>query len=315
MAGKDYYKILGISKKSTDDQIKKAYRKLAMKYHPDRNKDDKAAEEKFKDVSEAYAVLSDKEKRKQYDMYGSEGFRNKFSQEDIFRDFDFGSIFSEFGFGGRGRSQGGFNNIFGGMGGGNFRGGSSPFGGPFGAHNARPQPIKGKDIIYELSLALEDVLENSEKMIAYQGNNSKQERISVKIPAGISTGKKLRLTGKGDPGINGGPNGDLYIKINIPDHPVYKRDGDDIIMTHVIKFSEAALGSEIEVQTIDKKTLRLKVPAGTQNSARFRLKGYGMPRMNEKGRGDAYVSVNIDVPKKLNKKQEEAIKKLSETGI
>ena len=314
MAGKDYYKILGVSKSSSDDEVKKAYRKLAMKYHPDHNKDDKVAEEKFKDVSEAYAVLSDKEKRQQYDMFGSEGFQNRYSQEDIFRDFDIGSIFSEFGFGGKGRTEGGFGNIFGGRGN-NFGGGSSPFGDPFGAHSRRPRPVKGNDIIYELSLTLEDILENSEKLIAYHGDGSKQEKISVKIPAGISSGKKLRLAGKGNPGINGGPNGDLYIKIKIINHPVFKREGDDILMTRDIKFSEAALGSDIEVETIDKKTLRLKIPPGTQNNAKFRLKGYGMPHMNKNGRGNAYVYVNIEVPKKLTDEQEKIIKELSDTGI
>ena len=313
MSGKDYYKILGVSKTATDEEIKKAYRKLAMKYHPDRNKDDKAAESRFKDVSEAYAVLSNKEKRQQYDMFGSEGFQNKFSQEDIFRDFDFGNIFSEFGFGGRGR--GSFGNIFSGMGGNTFKGGGSSFNGPFGGFNSRPQPVKGKDIIYELSINLEDTLENSEKLIAYHKDNSNQEKISVKIPSGISTGKKLRLAGKGNPGINGGPQGDLYIQIRVLEHPLFKREGDDLLLTKNIKFTDAALGTEIDVPTIDKKTLRLKIPAGTQNNAKFRLKGYGIPNMNGKERGDSYVTVNIETPKNLNKKQEELVKKLAELGL
>ena len=313
MSGKDYYKILGVSKTAKDDEIKKAYRKLAMKYHPDRNKDDKVAEGKFKDISEAYAVLSNKEKRQQYDMFGSEGFQNKYSQEDIFRDFDFGNIFSEFGFGGRGR--GSFGNIFSGMGGNSFRGGGSPFNGPFGGHSNRPQPVKGKDIIYELSINLEDTIENSEKLIAYHRDNSNQEKISVKIPAGISTGKKLRLAGKGNPGINGGPQGDLYIQIRVIEHPLFKRDGDDLLLTKNVRFTEAVLGTEIDVPTIDKKTLRLKIPPGTQNNAKFRLKNYGIPHMNAKGRGDAYVSINIETPKTLTKKQEETVKKLSELGL
>ena len=313
MSGKDYYKILGVSKKSTDEEIKKAYRKLAMKYHPDRNKDDKAAESKFKDISEAYAVLSNKEKRQQYDTFGSEGFQNRFSQEDIFRDFDFGSIFSEFGFGGRGR--GSFGNIFSGMGGNSFKGGGSPFDGQFGGFNSRPQPVKGKDIIYELSINLEDTIENSEKLIAYHRDNSNQEKISVKIPAGISTGKKLRLAGKGNPGINGGPQGDLYIQIRVLEHPLFKREGDDLFLTRNIKFTDAVLGTEIDAPTIDKKTLRVKIPPGTQNNAKFRLKGYGIPHLNSNERGDAYVSVNIETPKNLTKKQEEIVKKLSELGL
>ena len=146
-------------------------------------------------------------------------------------------------------------------------------------------------------------------------NNSNQEKISVKIPAGISTGKKLRLAGKGNPGINGGPKGDLYIQIRVIKHPIFKRDGDDLFLTKNIKFTEAVLGIEIDVPTIDKKTLRLKIPPGTQNNAKFRLKGYGTPHMNTKGRGDAYVSVNIETPKNLSKKQEETVKKLSELGL
>jgi curved DNA-binding protein len=315
VAGKDYYKMLGVSKSSSPDEIKKAYRKLAMKYHPDRNKDDKNAEAKFKDISEAYAVLSDKEKRKQYDMFGSEGFQNRFTQEDIFRDFDFGSIFREFGFEGGRRGHNVFSQIFGGMGQNNFRSGSSHFNSPFGAHGGVSQPLKGKDIVYELSLTLEEAFENSEKVISYQTGSNKQESVSVKIPAGISTGKKLRLQGKGNPGLNGGPNGDLYIQIKVLEHPLFKREADDLLLGMEVKYSEAILGSEIEVPTIDTKRLRLKIPPLTQTNAKFRLKGYGMPHMNGRGRGDAYVIINISIPKKLNKKQEELIQKISEVGL
>jgi curved DNA-binding protein len=315
MPGKDYYKILGLSKSASDADIKKAYRKLAMKYHPDRNKGDAAAETRFKKISEAYAVLSDKEKRKQYDMYGSEGFQNRFSQEDIFRDFDFGDIFREFGFKTGGRAHNIFGNMFGGMGGSAFRGGGSSFNSPFGAHSQRPQPVKGKDIIYELSVTLEETLDTTEKIIAYHTDDSNQERISVKIPAGIPTGKKLRLPGKGYPGLNGGPRGDLYIRVKLMEHPVFERELDNLTLTRDIKFTEAALGTEIEIPTIDKKALRLKIPPGTQNNAKFRIKGSGMPHMNQKGRGDAYVYVNVSIPKKLDKKQEDLIKKLVETGL
>lgn len=319
MPAKDYYAILGISKTASADEIKKSYRKLAMKYHPDRNKGNKEAEAKFKDVSEAYAVLSDKEKRRQYDTFGSEGFQNRFSQDEIFRNFDFGDIFREFGFKGgsaRGRASGTdfFSQIFGNMGRGDFRGHGASFNGAYGGHN-RPQPVKGKDITYELSLTLEDTFETTEKLISYHAGNPGQDKVSVKIPAGITTGKKLRLLGKGYPGLNGGPKGDLYIEIRIKEHPLFKREGDNLLLTKDIRFTEAALGTEIVVPTIDNKSLKLKIPSGTQGNARFRLKGYGMPHMNDKGRGDAFVVINISVPKELDKHQKEILKKASETGL
>ena len=316
MSGKDYYKILGVSKSASPEEIKKAYRKLAMKYHPDRNKGDKAAEATFKNISEAYAVLSDVEKRKQYDMFGAEGFQNRFSQEDIFRDVDFGTIFREFGFGGGGRSSNIFSQIFGGGGQANFRGGGTPFDTPFGAHRTgRAQGMRGQDLVYELSITLEDAISTGEKIISYQAGDRQQTEVSVKVPAGISSGKKLRLQGKGQPGVYGGPPGDLYIQIRVLDHPVFQRDGDDLQLVREIKFSEAALGTEIDVSTIDKKTLRLKIPPGTQNNARFRMKGYGIPHMNGNGRGDAFVLVNITVPNKLNKKQKALIKEIAELGL
>lgn len=314
MAGKDYYSILGIAKSSSPEEIKKAYRKLALKYHPDRNKDDKNAESKFKEISEAYAVLSDPDKRKQYDMFGADGFQRRYSQEDIFHDFDFGSLFREFGFGGGGRTQNIFSQFFGGQGQSRFRSGASPYGSGFGGFEGRPQPVKGQDLIYELSITLEEAAETTQKMISYQPG-APSEKLSVKIPAGINTGKKLRLKGKGQPGRHGGAAGDIYIQIKVLDHPLFKREGDDLIFTREIRFSEAVSGTEIEVPTIDKKTLRLKIPAGTQGKARFRMKGYGMPRMNGGGRGDSYVEIAVAVPKKLNKKQKALIKEMAEAGL
>ena len=313
MSGKDYYKILGVPKSASEKELKKAYRQMALKYHPDRNKGDKGAEEKFKDVSEAYAVLSDPEKRKQYDMFGADGFNRKYSQEEIFRDFDLGSIFREFGFGGGGRGQNIFTHVFGGPGETHFRGGS-PFGPQYGEFQGRQKSRKGQDLVYELPISLEEAFTTSNKVISYQVNGQ-QNHVSVKVPAGIFTGKKLRLRGKGQPSPYSGSNGDLFIQIKVLDHPLFKRDGDDLVLKREITFSEAALGTEIEVPTIDKKTLRLKITPGTQNNAKFRLKGYGMPHMNGKGRGDTYVQVTIKVPKKLNKKQKELIQELAETGL
>jgi curved DNA-binding protein len=169
-------------------------------------------------------------------------------------------------------------------------------------------------LVYELSVTLEEAVTTTDKVISYQVGG-RQEKVSVKVPAGISTGKKLRLTGKGQPGSYGGPNGDLYIQIRIVDHPLFKREEDDLILAKEIKFSEALLGTELEVPTIDKKTLRLKIPPGTQSNAKFRLKGHGMPHMNRSGRGDAYVQITIGIPKKPNKKQKTLAEELAKAGL
>ncbi|MBN1277346.1 MAG: DnaJ domain-containing protein [Deltaproteobacteria bacterium] len=321
MAGKDYYKILEVSKTASAGEIKKAYRKLALKYHPDRNKGDKSSEAKFKEISEAYAVLSDPEKKKQYDMFGAEGFQSKFSQDDIFRGFDFGSVFSEFGFGG-GKSQNIFSQFFNGMGGGMGGGGkyqrrtsgSSPFNSFTGGFGSQARGIKGQNLVYELPLTLEDITKTADKIISYQ-INGRQETVSVKIPAGIQSAQKLRLQGKGYPGSNGGPPGDLHILIKLLDHPVFRRVNNDLYLQKKIKFSDAVLGTEIEVPTIDKKVLKLKVPPGTQDNSKLRLKGCGLPDMKDNGRADAYVEISIEVPKKINSKQEALIKSLSESGL
>jgi curved DNA-binding protein len=317
MAGKDYYDILGVSKSASDADIKKAYRKLALKYHPDQNKGDKTAEAKFKEISEAYAVLSDPEKKKKYDMFGAEGFQNKFSQEDIFRGFDFGSIFKEFGFGGGGRGASPFSQFFGGAGGAGHRQhttSGSPFDSYGGGFHGQAQNTKGADLVYELSIPLEEVFQTTEKVISYQANG-RPEKVSVKVPAGISDGKKLRLKGKGHASPYGGQPGDLFIKIKIMDHPIFKRENDNLYSRHEIKFSEAALGTELEIPTIDKKRLNLKIPPGTQNNAKFRLKSYGLPRSNGNGRGDAFAEIVIEVPKKLSKKQKSLVQSMEDAGL
>jgi len=209
MSGKDYYKILGVDKSASPAEIKKSYRKLALKYHPDHNEGNKSAEAKFKDLNEAYAVLRDPEKKQQYDMFGAEGFQNRFSQEDIFRDFDLGSIFKEFGFGRGGRGQG------------------TPFGGGgrssgFNGFQDRQQQVRGRNLIYELPMNLEEFVQPTSKTITYQINGC-QEQVSVKVPAGIKDGQKLRLQGKGQPGPYGGPSGDLYVQIKEIAHPLQKK--------------------------------------------------------------------------------------------
>jgi len=305
MSGKDYYKILGVSKSASPEEIKKAYRKLALKYHPDHNKGNSSAEAMFKDINEAYAVLRDPEKKKQYDMFGAEGFQRRFTQEDIFRGFDLGSIFREFGFGGRGGGQNPFSHLYGGMGG---------FGQAGTGFQDRGCGTKGQNLVYELPMTLEELCKSTKKTIAYQ-IDGRQEKVSVKVPAGIRGGQKLRLKGKGQPGLFNGPPGDLFIKIKELPHPVFRRENADLYMERKIRFSEAVLGTEIEVPTIEKKVLKLKIPPGTQDKGRFRLKGHGMPVNNGSARGDAYVTVSIEVPKGLTDDQKALMKSLHEAGL
>jgi len=310
----DYYKTLGIEKSASAEEIKKAYRKLALKYHPDRNPNDKKnAEEKFKKISEAYAVLSDPEKRQQFDNYGSEAFSQKFSQEDIFRGFDINDILRDLGFGG-----GGFT-FFGGGGGRGRRQSYQQRVDPFGEHYGEQQyrqtlQQRGEDLEYNLSITLEEAAAGAEKKIALRQANATQE-LKVKIPPGISSGQKLRLPGKGSPGISGGPAGDIYLNIQLLPHPVFTREGDDIITEISVKFSQAALGTTIDVPTLNGQSKRIKVPAGTQNNMRIRMKGFGLPHFKGGGKGNEYVTINVIVPKKLTDKQQELVKKLSEEGL
>ena len=304
MSGTDYYKTLGVNKTATDDEIKKAYRKLAMKYHPDHTKGDKSAEEKFKKISEAYAVLSDKEKRKQYDTFGSNGFHQRFSQEDIFRSYDFGDIFKEFGFGGT-------NPFRGRRGGTRFSFGS---GSPFGSHPGRQQQVKGSDLVYELPLTLQEIAKGTNKVISFD-HKGRHEKITVKIPKGMISGKKLRLAGKGEPSPYGGPPGDLYIQSKVVNDPIYDAKEYDLYANRDLKLSEAILGTSISVPTLEGKRLNLKIPPGTRHGTKMRLAGHGLPAMRGKKRGDLYVHINIPIPKNLNKEQKKLIKQLEASGL
>jgi curved DNA-binding protein len=305
----DYYKLLGVGRNATEAEIKKAYRKLAMKYHPDHAKGDKSAEEKFKKISEAYAVLSDKEKRQEYDTFGSEGFRQRFSQEDIFRGFNVNDILREFGFG----------DIFGG-GGGEGRGGGVRFtysggGSPFeGRGRQQPQSVRGQDLVYEMPLTLRDVATGTTKAVTLQGQGA-PERITVKIPKGMVDGKKLRLAGKGNPGPFGGPRGDLYIQAKLQEDPVFSVEGHDLVTYREIKLTDALLGTTIAVPTLEDKQYSLKVPAGTRNGTKLRLPGQGLPSMKGGKRGDLYVRLHVQIPRELTREQIDLVEKLAQTGI
>lgn len=300
----DYYKILGVPKGATAEEIKKEYRKLALKYHPDRNPNNKSAEDNFKKISEAYAVLSDPEKRKQYDSFGSDNFSQRFSQEDIMRDFDLGKILRDLGFDfGGGPKRGGFRYES-----------TDPFGGIFGGARQQNVPRKGQDLQYNISITLEESVFGAEKKVALQFDEAVDE-ISVKIPPGINAGKRLRLAGRGGAGFYGGPAGDLYLYINILPHPVFAREGNDVYVQKSISYSQAALGGSVDVSTLDGSVKRIKIPAGTQNNTRIRMKGYGVPAVKGAAAGDQYVKISVDVPKKLSSAQLELIKKLAEEGL
>jgi curved DNA-binding protein len=302
----DYYKILGVSKSASDEVIKKSYRKLAMKYHPDHTKGDKSAEDKFKKISEAYAVLSDKEKRKEYDTFGAEGFHQRFSQEDIFRGADFGDIFREFGFGG--------SNFFGGRGGGtrfSFGTGGSPFG--FGGEQQQAR-VKGSDLTYELPLTLREVVSGTSKFVTLQ-HQGRSEKITVKVPKGMISGKKLRLAGKGNPSPYGGPPGDLYIQAKVLDDPEFDAKECDLFLTREVKISEALLGTTLSIPTLADKTLKLRIPPGTRPGTKMRMSGHGLPIMKKRKNGDLYVKIQIELPKKLTAEQKKIIQKLADNGM
>jgi curved DNA-binding protein len=297
----DYYSLLGVDRNASEDQIKKAYRKMAMKYHPDRNKDNPQAEDKFKKISEAYAVLSDKKKKQQYDQFGAEGFKQKFTQEDIFRGFDPNEIFNAFGskFGGGDPFQG-IHEMF--------SGGGQDFG--FGG---RPQTIKGDDLESHLAVTFEEAALGAEKRITIQ-KNRRQEETAIKIPAGMGDGKKLRLKGKGNPSQFGGPPGDLYIKIRVESHPHFHREGNDIVVDLEIPLTDALLGTTHEVPTLTGPK-NLKIPAGIQSHSKLRLKGLGVPNASGTRKGDQMVRILVKIPKDLTEEQQEWVHALKNTGI
>ncbi len=302
MAPTDYYKVLGVDKTATDEALKKAYRKLAMRYHPDKNKDDKAAEAKFKEISEAYAVLSDKEKRRQYDEFGATGFQERFSQEDIFKGFDFSDILREFGFGG-------------GTFGGKKSGARFSFGGaPFGGFSGRQAPPKGADVVYDIPLTLREIASGTQKTLSLQ-QGGRVDRVNVTIPKGMVPGKKLRLGGKGNPSPYGGEAGDLFVQVKALPDAEFSLDGHDLHLQRNIRLSQALLGATLSVPTIGGRSLSLKVPPGTQHKTKMRLAGHGLPHMKGNGSGDLYVHLLVKMPKRLSEEQKRLAEQLAAAGL
>ena len=358
MAGEDYYDLLGVSRGASDDEIKKSYRKLVFKYHPDRNQGDKAAEEKFKKISEAYNVLSDKDKRAAYDRYGHSAFSSGGMGGAGDHGFD---GFSSAGF------SGDFSDIF-----------NDFFGGGFG--RASPQrsreSMRGSDLRYDVEISLEDAFKGAKIPVSYVtnvtctqcngsggegaaksvkcgscggagrirtrrgfltieelcgtcngegeviknkckrcgGNGRIRNEVSilVTVPKGIESGNKIRVNDKGEAGYRGSKNGDLYVCVSIKEHKFFSRKGADLYCNVPIKMTMAALGGEIEMPSIDGTWTKLKVPEGTQNSDKLRMKGKGMTEVNSDRRGDMYVNVTVEIPVRLTKKQIELLTKFEE---
>ena len=354
MAKRDYYEVLGVDKSASQDEIKKPYRKLALKYHPDKNKGDKASEEKFKEASEAYHVLSDKERRQNYDQFGHAAFEGSGGRGG-FSNFDFTSAFSDI-FG-----SDIFEDFFDGFG--SSRRGS----------RRRQSENRGADLRYDATISLEEAYHGKKQEIKFsssekcdrcnsqgsepgskpsecsmcgghgrvrsnqgfftvqqtcpqcggsgeeisnpckscKGTGKKQlnKKLSVVIPKGVDDGTRIRLSGKGDAGIKGSSNGDLYIFINIKSHNIFKRSEENLFYEFPISLADAALGTTLEVPTIGGGKAKVKIPAGTQNGKQFRLKDKGMPFMRGKEFGDLYIRVNTEVPVLLNKEQRELLEK------
>ena len=352
MAKRDYYEVLGVDKGASADQIKSAYRKQAVKYHPDKNKGDKTAEDKFKEASEAYHVLSNSERKQNYDNFGHAAFENGGGGRSGFGNFDFSNHFSDI-----------FEDFFG-----------EGFGG--GGRRSRRSNNRGSDLRYDLSISLEEAYTGKKQDIKFstsdkcdtcsgsgskpghdagscsmcgghgqvrssqgfftvqqtcpqcsgsgemitnpcgscggQGKKQASKRLSVTIPKGVDDGTRIRLAGKGEAGSRGASNGDLYLFINVYSHDLFKRSEENLFFECPISIADAALGSSMEIPTIDGGKAKIKIPSGTQSGKQFRLKGKGMPLMRGSGTGDLYVQVNTEVPVSLNKEQKELLEKFRE---
>jgi curved DNA-binding protein len=294
----DPYSILGVPRDASGKTIKSAYRRLAQAHHPDRNHDDRVAEERFKEISSAYAVLSDAQRRKDYDEFGSVAMDPNFNaaQARRSRQNPFGNTFS---------GAGGFGNIFDEL--------FSNAGGGFSRH-PRPRKTKGRDREVVLQLDLREASEGCERRVSLgRGTPGKSETLRVQVPPGTRNDGRIRLAGKGDPGILGGPAGDLYCRIKLRPHAFFRVDEFDLNLDVPISLREALLGAEIEIPTLSGR-VTLNVPAGTDAGSRLRLRGKGMARPADKPAGDLYVTLLIRVPKDLDEDAREAVLELDRLG-
>ena len=330
MAVRDYYDLLGINKSATDKDIKAAYRRLARKYHPDVNPGDKSAEAKFKEINNAYEVLSDKDKRAKYDKYGdkwqyADQLDQQAQQQGPFRQYYSGGDgdSQSFRFGG---DAGDMDSIFEEILGGRGRG-----------FSRRPREQRGQDLESNVEITLEEAYSGTARQISLQGEQpcaackgtgriqnlpcsvcrgagvvGNITRLEVKVPAGVATGSRVRISGKGQPGYNGGPAGDLYLNITVSPHPLFERTEDDLTTSVPVPLTVAVLGGEVQVPTPKGTRLALKIPPETQNGRIFRLTGQGMPRLGSSARGDLLAKVNVVLPTKLTDKQKDLFKQLGQ---
>ena len=293
---KDFYKALGVSKDASADEIKRAYRKLAKQYHPDRNPDDKSAEERFKEIGEAYQVLSNEKDRKHYDAIRAlAGGGPRFAAgSGGTGGAGFEDIFSMFGGAGNGGNVRYSTNTSGGAGGGFDDILSQMFGGGGGFSSAR-RPQRGQDLTTEVSIPLRDAVSGTTvKMTSADGRS-----VTARIPAGVSDGQKIRVSGKGGAGANGGPAGDILVTIHVEKHPVYEVRGSDLYVDVPVSFGEAALGGTVQVPTLEGKSVSVKIPAGSSTDKLLRVKHRGLAK-GKVARGDMYVRLKVMVPKKMS---------------
>lgn len=316
-AKKDYYSVLGVSRQASPDEIKKSFRKLAMKYHPDKNQNDKTAEDKFKEVNEAYDVLSDPKKKQMYDQFGHAGFQG--GGPDM---------------GGSNPFRGGYQ---GGFAGGGFAGGFDPRQGPnqeafqdmfsdffgeffSGDPNGRRgfrQESRGADLRYTLNISLEEAATGVEKRVNFVRQRAGKEdhaKLSITVPAGVKSGQRLKLRGEGDTPVgSSGKAGDLYVIINFQDHILFKRKENDVLLELPISFVDALLGTHVEVPTLTGKAM-LNIPSGTHPGQIFRLKGKGFPDIGGYAPGDMLIKIIVDVPSSVSEDEKQALEKLRKSS-
>jgi curved DNA-binding protein len=295
---KDYYKTLGVAKDASPEDLKKAFKEGAKKWHPDKNPGNKAAEERFKDLNEAYAVLSDPAKRKDFDTMGSSGFKQRYTQEDIFKNYDMGDLSSLFE--GLGLGTDSFSQFF---------------GGGFGGGRGRRQgPRRGQDLEARLVLTLEDIHGGCSKRLSVPSPGGGTTDVDLKIQAGTLPGSRLRLGGKGGAGGSGGPPGDLYLVVEAAPHAAYALEGSDLTVGALVPISTLTLGGAVNVPLLGGEQRSLKVPPGSRPGTRLRVRGHGLPKASG-GHGDLFVLLQLALPATLTAKQTKLLEELRDEGL